>query len=68
VIEFVRAKSDIVALGGFGISTSQIVSVLLFLVGAFLWWRQARTGALAPLSGGESAPAGQPTRVPARSS
>jgi phosphatidylglycerol:prolipoprotein diacylglycerol transferase len=68
VIEFVRAKSDIVALGGFGISTSQIVSVLLFLVGAFLWWRQGRTGALAPLSGGESAPAGQPTRVPARSS
>jgi phosphatidylglycerol---prolipoprotein diacylglyceryl transferase len=65
LIEFVRAKSDIVALGGVGISTSQIVSVILFLLGIVLWFRQGRGGAVAPVSGGGTAGAGRQNRVPA---
>jgi phosphatidylglycerol---prolipoprotein diacylglyceryl transferase len=67
LIEFVRAKSDIVAIAGSGISTSQIVSVLLLALGVFLWWKQGRTGAPAPVAGGESATADQRRGVPARS-
>jgi len=68
-IEFVRAKSDLVAISGFGISTSQIVSVVLFLLGTFLWFKQGRSGAAAPLIGNEVAAAtGRRGRVPARSS
>ena len=36
-IEFVRAKSDRIAMG---LSTSQLVSILLFAGGLFLWFRQ----------------------------
>lgn len=68
VIEFVRAKSDIVAIGGVGLSTSQLVSILLLVLGTFLWFKQGRSGAPAPLSGGESASAGRRRRVAARSS
>lgn len=48
-IEFVRAKSDRIFLAGIGFSTSQIMSVLLVALGAFLWWRQGRVGAPTPL-------------------
>jgi len=67
-IEFVRAKSDLVSLGGFGISTSQIMSVLLFVIGTFLWVKQRRTGAPAPLVGVVPTAPGKRNRVPARSS
>jgi phosphatidylglycerol---prolipoprotein diacylglyceryl transferase len=66
VIEFVRAKSDIVALGGFGLSTSQIVSVVLMVLGVVLWWRQGRSGAPASHADGESTAAGQRRHVAAR--
>jgi phosphatidylglycerol:prolipoprotein diacylglycerol transferase len=68
VIEFVRAKGDIVGIGGIGLSTSQIVSVVLFLLGAFLWVKQGRTGAPAPVTGSESLALGRRGRVAARSS
>lgn len=48
-IEFVRAKSDRVFLAGIGFSTSQLMSVLLVALGAFLWWRQGRGGKPTPL-------------------
>jgi phosphatidylglycerol:prolipoprotein diacylglycerol transferase len=67
LIEFVRAKSDIVSIAGFGISTSQIFSVFLLVFGVFLWWKQGRAGAPAPVTGGESTAAGQRRGVPARS-
>jgi phosphatidylglycerol---prolipoprotein diacylglyceryl transferase len=49
-IEFVRAKTDRVMIGGAGFSTSQIASVLLAALGAWLWFRQGRAGAPAPLA------------------
>jgi phosphatidylglycerol---prolipoprotein diacylglyceryl transferase len=49
IIEFVRAKSDRVTLMGVGLSTSQIASVLLVALGAYLWHRQGRKGAPTPL-------------------
>jgi phosphatidylglycerol---prolipoprotein diacylglyceryl transferase len=49
VIEFVRAKSDRVTLMGVGLSTSQIASVFLLALGAYLWHRQGRKGAPTPL-------------------
>lgn len=49
-IEFVRAKSDRIFIAGIGFSTSQLMSVLLAALGAFLWWRQGRVGAPAPLA------------------
>ena len=47
LIEFVRAKSDRFVLG---LSTSQIASISLLLIAAFLWWRQSRKAAPAPLA------------------
>jgi phosphatidylglycerol---prolipoprotein diacylglyceryl transferase len=49
VIEFVRAKSDRVTLLGVGLSTSQIMSVLLVGLGAWLFARQRSAGARTPL-------------------
>jgi phosphatidylglycerol---prolipoprotein diacylglyceryl transferase len=49
-IEFVRAKSDRLFIAGIGFSTSQIASILLAGVGAFLWWRRGRVGNPAPLA------------------
>jgi phosphatidylglycerol---prolipoprotein diacylglyceryl transferase len=48
-IEFVRAKADRIFIAGVGFSTSQIASVLLLAGGAWLWWRQGRRSAPAPL-------------------
>jgi phosphatidylglycerol---prolipoprotein diacylglyceryl transferase len=45
-IEFVRAKSDRFV---FGLSTSQIMSIILLIVAAFLWQRQSK-GKPAPLT------------------
>jgi phosphatidylglycerol---prolipoprotein diacylglyceryl transferase len=50
-IEFLRAKSDRLMIGGIGFSTSQIVSVLLVAAGVWLWHRQGRAGAPVPLGG-----------------
>ncbi|MEX1183816.1 MAG: prolipoprotein diacylglyceryl transferase [Gemmatimonadota bacterium] len=47
MIEFVRAKSDRFVLG---LSTSQIASITLLAIAAFLWWRQSRKAAPAPLT------------------
>ena len=47
-IEFVRAKADRMVLG---MSTSQVASIALLLIAAFLWWRQGRRGAPSPLVG-----------------
>jgi hypothetical protein len=41
----VRAKGDRVLAG---LSTSQLASILLFMIGAWLWTHRARVGALAP--------------------
>jgi phosphatidylglycerol---prolipoprotein diacylglyceryl transferase len=49
VIEFVRAKSDRITLAGVGFSTSQIASLLLLALGAWLWQRQGKKGAPTPL-------------------
>ena len=38
-VEFVRAKSDRFVLG---LSTSQIMSIILLIVAAFLWYRQSK--------------------------
>lgn len=55
LIEFVRAKGDRVL---FDLSTSQVASIVLFVVGAYLWWHQR---------GAEPAGAGPPKpRQPAR--
>jgi phosphatidylglycerol---prolipoprotein diacylglyceryl transferase len=59
-IEFVRAKSDRIFIAGFGFSTSQIASVLLLGLGAFLWWRQGRAGGPTPLTAVAGAPAAVP--------
>jgi phosphatidylglycerol---prolipoprotein diacylglyceryl transferase len=48
-IEFVRAKSDRLFIAGIGFSTSQIASVLLAGLGAYLLWHRGRVGAPAPL-------------------
>lgn len=47
-IEFVRAKSDRIFLAGIGLSTSQIMSVLLAGFGAWLFFRQRKAGAPVP--------------------
>lgn len=47
LIEFVRAKSDRVLLG---LSTSQVASILLLGLAAFIWWRQSQKGKPAPLT------------------
>jgi phosphatidylglycerol:prolipoprotein diacylglycerol transferase len=65
-IEFVRAKSDVVALGGLAMSTSQIVSAVVFVTGVFLWFKQGRTGAPTPLSDVAPPAPGERSRVPAR--
>jgi phosphatidylglycerol---prolipoprotein diacylglyceryl transferase len=65
VIEFVRAKSDRITLAGFGFSTSQIVSVLLVALGAWLWHRQGKKGAPTPLVTEGARPA-KKGRAPAR--
>lgn len=44
-IEFVRAKGDRVIAG---LSTSQIASILLFIVGTWLWSHRGRVGASTP--------------------
>jgi phosphatidylglycerol:prolipoprotein diacylglycerol transferase len=49
-IEFVRASADRIAIAGIDFSTSQILSVLLLGLGAWLFVRQQRTGATAPLA------------------
>ena len=56
LIEFVRTKSDRVLLG---LSTSQIASILLLAVAAYLWQRQKAKGAPTPLV------AAEPQRRPA---
>jgi phosphatidylglycerol---prolipoprotein diacylglyceryl transferase len=58
VIEFVRAKADRVLIAGIGFSTSQLMSVLLVVLGLMLWARQGRKGAPTPLV----APGAQPRR------
>ncbi|HSJ25299.1 MAG TPA: prolipoprotein diacylglyceryl transferase [Longimicrobiales bacterium] len=60
VIEFVRAKSDRIAILGVGLSTSQLMSVLLVAFGAWLFFRRRAVGAPAPLVDGPSAEAGAP--------
>lgn len=45
-IEFVRAKGDRLLLG---LSTSQIASIVVLVLGAFLWTRQGRAAPDAPL-------------------
>jgi phosphatidylglycerol---prolipoprotein diacylglyceryl transferase len=49
LIEFVRAKSDRIHLAGVGLSTSQLMSVLLLGLGAWLFFRQKKVGAPTPL-------------------
>ncbi|HUP90286.1 MAG TPA: prolipoprotein diacylglyceryl transferase [Longimicrobiales bacterium] len=44
-IEFVRAKGDRVA---FGLSTSQIVSIILFIGSVIMWFRQERAASTEP--------------------
>lgn len=66
-IEFVRTKSDIISLGGVGVSTSQIMSVVLIVVGSYLWFKQGRDGAPAPLAAGGASAPGKPNRVATRS-
>jgi phosphatidylglycerol---prolipoprotein diacylglyceryl transferase len=65
-IEFVRAKSDRIFLAGIGFSTSQIMSVLLVALGAFLWWRQGRVGAPTPLVDPSGPKGRNRTAAPAR--
>jgi phosphatidylglycerol---prolipoprotein diacylglyceryl transferase len=60
-IEFVRAKSDRLFIAGAGLSTSQVASVLLAALGAFLWWRQGRVAGPTPL-GAAAPPEPQATR------
>ena len=68
-IEFVRAKSDIISLGGLGLSTSQLASVVLAILGIILWIRQGKNGAPAPLAAtAETKSGGRRDRVVARSS
>jgi phosphatidylglycerol---prolipoprotein diacylglyceryl transferase len=55
-IEFVRAKSDRIAIAGIGLSTSQLMSVLLVGLAIFLWFRQGRAGAMTPLVDAELPP------------
>jgi phosphatidylglycerol:prolipoprotein diacylglycerol transferase len=45
IIEFVRAKTDRWV---FGLSTSQLASIALLGVGAYLWFRQGRAVEAAP--------------------
>lgn len=54
VIEFVRAKGDRVLLD---MSTSQVASIILITLGAFIWWRQR-----------DAAPAGTDPKPAARTS
>jgi phosphatidylglycerol---prolipoprotein diacylglyceryl transferase len=49
VIEFVRAKTDRIFIGGIGFSTSQLVSVVMVALGTWLWFRQGRKGTPTPL-------------------
>jgi phosphatidylglycerol---prolipoprotein diacylglyceryl transferase len=57
-IEFVRVKTDRLMIGGAGISTSQVASIVLVALGAWLWWRQGRVGAPAPIGGAAPAAGG----------
>jgi phosphatidylglycerol:prolipoprotein diacylglycerol transferase len=66
VIEFVRAKSDIISFAGIGLSTSQFASIALLIAGSFLWWKQGREGAPTPLTN-QRAPATGGKRIPAGS-
>jgi phosphatidylglycerol---prolipoprotein diacylglyceryl transferase len=60
LIEFVRAKSDRIQLAGVGLSTSQIMSVLLLGLGAWLFFRQKKVGAPTPLVEVSAAPVPAP--------
>jgi phosphatidylglycerol---prolipoprotein diacylglyceryl transferase len=63
-IEFVRAKADRVIIGGMGFSTSQIASVLLLGMGAYLWRRHGREAGPAPFAtAGPGAGAGTASRA-----
>jgi phosphatidylglycerol---prolipoprotein diacylglyceryl transferase len=63
VIEFVRAKSDRIFVAGVGLSTSQLMSVLLLALGAWLFMRQKKVGPPTPLLAGGLAPAAAVTPV-----
>lgn len=56
LIEFVRAKSDRIL---FGLSTSQVASILLLGVGAFIWFRQEWAKDEAPETAAASAGSGR---------
>jgi phosphatidylglycerol---prolipoprotein diacylglyceryl transferase len=47
-IEFVRAKSDLLSVGGMALSTSQVLSLMFACIGFTLWFRQ-RNRAETPL-------------------
>jgi phosphatidylglycerol---prolipoprotein diacylglyceryl transferase len=68
LIEFVRAKSDRVDLFGVGLSTSQLMSVFLVAIGAWLFVRQRTAGAPTPLVAEATTPAdatvGKRTKTP----
>lgn len=63
-IEFVRAKADRIFIAGVGFSTSQLMSVLLVVLGTWLWFRQKKHGAPTPLV---ATPAPKPKARPAAS-
>jgi phosphatidylglycerol---prolipoprotein diacylglyceryl transferase len=60
LIEFVRAKSDRFVLAGVGFSTSQMASVLLVALGAYLWHHRGKVGAPTPLVDETAAPPRKP--------
>jgi phosphatidylglycerol---prolipoprotein diacylglyceryl transferase len=61
-IEFLRAKADRIFIAGVGFSTSQLASVALIVLGAYLWVRRGQVGAPTPLA--DTGP-GTPRRSPA---
>jgi phosphatidylglycerol---prolipoprotein diacylglyceryl transferase len=63
-IEFVRVKSDRVFIAGVGLSTSQLMSVLLVGLGAWLFFRQRQKGAATPLVAETGPPAVKPPKPP----
>lgn len=54
IIEFVRAKGDRVA---FGLSTSQVASIVLLILAFVLWFRQAKKPDFVPPKGAQAKPA-----------
>ena len=58
LVEFVRAKSDRLL---FGLSTSQLASMLLLAIGAYIWARTAKSGD-ATRSGDAAGPPSKPRR------